>query len=260
MREQVYFSHGNGFPALCYKQFLDCLAVRFDCIYLDKIGHNDKFPVSDNWQTLVDELILSIKAQASEPVIAIGHSLGGVLNLLAAIKEPALFKSLILLDSPLIGRFKSSLVRFSKMLGMIDRITPAYQTKGRRERWDNREEVLSYLHSKKLFKFFTKVCLDDYIEYGLKFDESGYSLRFDPRVEYEIFRTIPHTLSHYEHQLKTPAALILGTQSKVVDRYDLHYMKKYFGIIQAETEGTHMFPMEHPLQVARLIFSILDGL
>ncbi len=149
MREQVYFSHGNGFPALCYKQFLDCLAVRFDCIYLDKIGHNDKFPVSDNWQTLVDELILSIKAQASEPVIAIGHSLGGVLNLLAAIKEPALFKSLILLDSPLIGRFKSSLVRFSKMLGMIDRITPAYQTKGRRERWDNREEVLSYLHSKK---------------------------------------------------------------------------------------------------------------
>lgn len=163
-----------------------------------------------------------------------------------------------MLDSPLIGRFKSSLVRLAKTLGVIDKVTPASRTRGRREHWQNREEVLVYLKSRDLFKSFTKECLEDYINYGLKKTAKGYELRFDPHVEYLIYRTMPHELYQYEGRLTVPAALIYGDKSTVVDQSDLRYMKKQYAISNYKIEGSHMFPMEHPTEVAKLIFRVLD--
>lgn len=260
VKEQLHFAHGNGFPSPCYEQLLMGLQQRFDCFYIDKIGHDRKFPVTENWHALVDEIILSIKLQATQPVIAVGHSLGGVLSLLAAIEEPAIFKAVILLDSPLIGRFKSSIVRLSKMTGLIDRLTPAYRSRGRREHWDTREQVLSYLHHKKLFRHFTELCLNDYIDYGLHKDDSGYSLRFDPEIEYQIYRTIPHALHKYVGKLTVPSALIYGNKSNVIDKSDIYHMKKNYGIVSFETQGTHMFPMEYPEDVTKMVFKAVDEL
>ncbi len=166
MRELIHFAHGNGFPSPCYRQLLLHLEPYFDCCYIDKIGHNPLYPVEENWHNLVVELLASIKQQAQQPVIAIGHSLGGVLSLLAALEEPELFKMVIMLDSPLIGPLKSTMVRFAKALGIIDRITPAFRTKNRREHWQNKEELVAYLRTRDLFKTFTDQCLDDYIVYG----------------------------------------------------------------------------------------------
>lgn len=260
MRELIHFVHGNGFPSLCYKQLLNELNNRYDYCYIDQVGHDPFFPVTDNWNALVDEVILSIQTQACVPVIAVGHSLGGVLSLLAAIARPDLFKAVILLDSPIIGRVKSSIVRLSKMLGMIDHITPASRTRERRDHWQSRADALSYLRSKLLFKQFTPTCLDDYIDYGLKKDDSGYSLRFNREIEYQIYRTIPHALHQHEGELKVPCALIYGDKSNVINRGDLGYMKKHYGVVSYETKGTHMYPMEHPETVANLIFMAVDDL
>lgn len=257
MKEQLHFAHGNGFPSPCYEQLLQQLRVDFNCYYIDRIGHTPKFPVSENWHHLVDEVLHSIKTQLSEPAIAVGHSFGGVLSLLAAVENPALFKAVIVLDSPLIGRLKSSVVRFSKALGMIDRLTPAYRTRGRRAHWRSREDVLAYLKTKALFKHFAPACLEDYIDYGMQKDKDGYSLRFNPQIEYQIYRTVPHILRKYEGKLKTPTVLIYGNKSNVVDRLDLHYMKKHYDIESIEVAGTHMFPMEHPKATAKIITAVV---
>lgn len=258
MRELIHFAHGNGFPALCYKQMLDHLSSRFDYCYIDKIGHNPFYPVNENWHNLVFEVIESVRTQAHQPVIAVGHSLGGVLSLLAAIEEPSLFKAVIMLDSPLIGRFKSSVVKLAKTLGVIDRMTPAYRTLGRRTHWQTHDQLIKYLRTRDLFKTFTNACLEDYICYGLEHKEDGYYLRFDRHIEYLIFRTIPHVLPQYEGQLKCPGLLIYGDKSKVVDKMDIRYMKKYFHIKSMQTKGTHLFPMEFPQVVAENIMEAVD--
>lgn len=260
MKELIHFAHGNGFPALCYKQMLDGLTPYFDYCYIDRIGHDPVFPVSENWHNLISEIITSIQRQADRPVIALGHSLGGVLSLLAAIEKPELFKAVIMLDSPLIGSLKSNIVRLAKSLGVIDRITPAFRTRGRREYWENYEQLLSYLKTRDLFKTFTDACLNDYITYGLDHKEDGYYLRFDRHIEYQIYRTIPHIIPHYKGKLVTPAILIYGDKSTVVGKMELRYMKNKFNIACFKTSGTHLFPMEHPHEVAAQIIEVLSKL
>ncbi len=260
MKESIHFAHGNGFPSRCYAQLLSCLEHQLECSFIDKIGHTSAFPVSDNWHYLVEEIILNVKEQTKTPVIGIGHSMGGVLSLLAAIEQPDLFQAIILLDSPLINRIKSTIVHFSKRIGLIDHLTPAYRTRGRRCHWDTREDVVSYLKRRQLFKYFTEQCLNDYINYGLKHDDTGFSLRFCPEIEYQIYRTIPDNLHVYPAKLNIPVFLIYGNQSKVIDSTDLKHMKKKFGVNCIKTQGTHMFPMEHPEAVADLIFKIIQSL
>lgn len=260
MRELIHFAHGNGFPALCYTQMFKHLEKRFDYCYIDRIGHDPKYPVGENWHNLIKEVIESIRQQANQPVIAVGHSLGGVLSLLAAIKEPELFKQVIMLDSPLIGPFKSNMVKLAKSLGIIDRITPAYRTKARREYWKNRDQLVSYLRTRDLFKTFTDECLDDYITYGLEYKADGYYLRFDRHIEYQIYRTIPHVIPQYQGKLARPAALIYGDKSNVVNRMDVRYMKNHFGIKCFKTKGTHLLPMEYPEKVAKQIIAVVDAL
>lgn len=260
MRDIIHFAHGNGFPSPCYRQLLLNLEKKYDCCYIDKIGHNPQYPVTENWNFLVAEIIESVRKQANQPVIAVGHSLGGVLSLLAAIEEPALFKAVVMLDSPLLGPFKSTIVRIAKALGVIDRVTPARRTRGRRVSWQNRDQLLHYLRGKALFAEFTDACLQDYIDYGLEKNSEGYFLRFDRHTEYLIYRTIPHGLTQYEGKLVVPASLIYGDKSTIVDRLDIRYMKKHYNIIGHQVKGSHMFPMEHPEPVAKKIFTILDAI
>lgn len=258
MRETIHFVHGNGFPSPCYRQLFLRLETQFDCCYLDRVGHSNHFPVTENWHYLVSEVVDSVREQSSQPVIALGHSLGGVLSLLAAIEHPELFKAVIMLDSPMLGRMKSVLLRCFKTLGLIDHVTPASRTRNRRQHWQTREQVVHYLRRRLLFKFFDEACLQDYIDYGMVQTEKGYALRFDPRIEYQIYRTIPHVSYQYEGQLQIPAALIYGDKSHIIHRSVVQYMKKKYGIVSFRTHGTHMFPMEYPDACAGVVMNVIE--
>ena len=260
MKDSIHFVHGNGFPSPCYRQLLSSLEPQFECHYIDRIGHSLDFPVTENWNHLVSEVIASIQAQASEPVIAVGHSLGGVLSLFASIKEPSLFKAVILLDSPLLGRMKSILIRIAKACGWIDHLTPAFKTRKRCKHWETREQVIHYLRRKTLFKSFDDACLHDYIDFGMEKSEQGYSLRFDTEIEYQIYRTIPDVCYKNEGKLQTPTALIYGDNSHLIKRKEVRYMKKKYGITCVKTPGTHMFPLEHPEVCARVVMDVIKCL
>jgi pimeloyl-ACP methyl ester carboxylesterase len=260
VRDVIHFVHGNGFPSPCYRELLRRLSDRFECCYLDRVGHDPEYPVTDNWQHLVEEVIVSIQRQTSKPVIALGHSLGGVLSLLASIQQPLLFNAVIMLDSPMLGRMKSMVLRASKSLGMIDHLTPALQTRKRRKHWETREQVLAYLRRRTLFKSFAEPCLQDYVNYGMDINEQGYTLRFDPSIETQIYRTIPHESYANEGKLNVPSALLYGDRSHLIRRPELHYMKNKYGIRCYKISGTHMFPMEDPDACAQLVMKIIDVL
>lgn len=256
----IHFAHGNGFPSSCYQSLFTHLQDSFSVTYIDRIGHDKNFPVTENWDCLVEEVIASIERQSSEAVVAVGHSLGGILSLRAAFYRPELFKAVILLDAPMFGRVKSRLLHFSKHVGLIEHITPAHRTKLRRQTWPTKQKAFDYFRTKEVFKHFAEQCLWDYVNYGLEVTDDGFALRFDRTVEYQIYRTIPHILPRYHNKLNVPAAMIYGADSTVVTANDRRNMRRNFDMEIMEMQGSHMFPLEFPQQTTENIIKIFNKL
>ena len=76
MTQQIFFAHANGFPSATYGKLFAALAPDYHVTHLPQHAHDPRFPVNDNWQNLVDELIHHLEQQP-EPVWGVGHSLGG---------------------------------------------------------------------------------------------------------------------------------------------------------------------------------------
>ncbi len=256
----LQFSHGNSYPAGCYRQLLRPLEKKFQINAVEMFGHNKNYPVTDGWTYLVEELIDSIETYADAPVYGVGHSLGGVLTFIAAVKRPDLFKSVVMLDSPVFSRLKSMLIKWIKQLGLIDKITPGGgRTLSRKRHWPDAETALQYLRGKTVFKNFTEECLKDYITFGMEITPSGLQLKYDVDIEHEIYKTIPHDLAQIKKQLRVPLVMLYGNNSDVVRNYDVKNMQHSFSQIEIhKMPGGHLFPFEHPKGTAELLLKILS--
>ncbi|MEO4011147.1 alpha/beta fold hydrolase [Chromobacterium piscinae] len=164
------------------------LAGSRDVGYLDTIGHDPDFPITDCWPHLVDESIRFIEARYRGPVVGVGHSLGGFLMFYAALKRPDLFRAIIILDSPLMGPSRSFGIWLAKRLGFIQRVTPGGNTLARRDNWATVEMAHDYFARKPKFARFDPDCLADYALHGTQDDgKGGRRLKFRPQVEHDIY-------------------------------------------------------------------------
>ena len=229
------------------------LASSFTVSWIEAIGTDPRFPVTEGWPHLVDQLIESIK----EPVYGVGHSLGGYLNYLAAVRRPELFRAIVLLDAPIIGAFRGGMLGATKRLGIVDRVTPAGATRDRRSTWPSREEAKAHFRSRPLFRHFTDECLEDYVNSALVEREGALHLKINPAIEYQIYRTIPHDMMKHLQKLRVPAAFIGGEDSDVVRRVRLAGMKPKFRM--RKVPGGHLFPFERPREAAMSIAQVLGG-
>jgi pimeloyl-ACP methyl ester carboxylesterase len=230
------------------------LSSTFRISSIEAIGTDPRCPVTEGWPHLVEQLIESIK----EPVYGVGHSLGGYLNYLAAVRRPELFRAIVLLDAPIIGPFRGSMLGATKRLGIVDRVTPAGATRDRRSSWDSRKEAREHLRTRSLFKNFADEALEDYVRHGLVEREGKLRLKIDPLIEYQIYRTIPHDMMRHLRGLRVPAAFIGGADSEVVRRVRLAGMRPKFRM--RKVPGGHLFPFEHPREAARSIAQVLAEL
>ena len=88
------------------------LREHFSVSWEEALGMDPRHPPTEGWPHLVEQLIESIR----EPVYGVGHSLGGYLNFLAAVKRPELFRAIVLLDAPIIGPVRGSMLGATKRL------------------------------------------------------------------------------------------------------------------------------------------------
>ena len=77
---------------------------------LERFGHDPRYPVTRDWPHLVDELLDDIASHHRDEerpqVWLVGHSLGGYLSLMAALKRPQWVRGVVMLDSPVIGGWR----------------------------------------------------------------------------------------------------------------------------------------------------------
>jgi pimeloyl-ACP methyl ester carboxylesterase len=251
----VHFAHANGFPSGSYRQLFSYLHDSVDVFALDKFSHNPKYPIDDNWHNPVAELIDYVESASKGPVVAIGHSFGGVISYIACCKRPDLFCGLIMLDPPLITGLARHVFRFAKKNTLINKVTPAKKTSIRKERWHKDEDLVAYFSARALFKNMDKRCIEDYIDSVTHLKENERRLIFQRDIVANIFRTIPHNLPDYYGQLECPASLITARYTDVcVPRLRNRFLKANPTIQHKEVgQGAHMFPLEHPKLVAHTI-------
>jgi pimeloyl-ACP methyl ester carboxylesterase len=257
-RSALHFAHANGFPAPCYRRMLELLQPAFAIGYLGRAGHDPRFPVTDGWPHLVHEQIAFVEAHYRQPVLGVGHSLGGYLMLMGAVERPELFRGVILLDAPLLPRFTGSALRFIKRVGLLDRVAPAAPARTRRREWPSREAAFAHFARKPLFRSFDPACLRDYIELGTEHSAHGVRLRFDPRVEYEIYRTLPHDMAARAARLRVPGGFLGGTRSSLLTPARIAATRRRLEV--AMIEGGHLFPFQSPENTAQAIYDMAETL
>jgi pimeloyl-ACP methyl ester carboxylesterase len=294
-KPRIHFSHANGLPASTYSYLFEMLEDDADFCFVEKMGHG-RFAFKGDWSLLADELIDSIESQSSEPVIGMGHSLGAVVTLLAATKRPELFSKLILLDPVLFCKRKRLVFWLAQRLGLRDWLGPVKRTLTRRSQFDSAKDALAYFSPKTLFKNFHPRCLNDYVKHGLKpvnslepepvnslepepvnslepepvnslepdcansleGDDAGLELAISPLLEADIFRSV---------QTKAPAGLdkvkgvmIYGDRSKTLLRSDVRWWRKNLPNVDVVAfAGEHLFPLESPEEVARVLREHING-
>lgn len=254
----LHFAHANGFPGQSYRILLEPMQSQWQIKILDRLGHQPNFPVNANWQNLVDELLQHLEQTCgNNPVVGVGHSLGGVITYMAALKAPERFSQIILLDPPLLTGLDSLSLKLGKRFGFIDKITPAGITKGRRSHFPDQVTAVNYFSSKNLFKNFHPQALRDYVEFGTEQRATGgIQLRFSPAVEVAIFRNLADNLTGSHRKLKVPASIIRGESSELITEQRAKRLRK-MGFEIYPVPGGHMFPLEHPEQTRQCLESLL---
>jgi pimeloyl-ACP methyl ester carboxylesterase len=264
MKPLIHFAHANGVPSKVYQKIFDLLKDDFDIIYVSLLGTDGRYPIDNHWTSLTDQIIDSIVRQAKgRKVIGLGHSLGSVLTFQAALKRPDLFSQVVMLDPPLIMGKASFLFHFAKLfrLKAVDTMSPAGLSKKRRDHWDSREQAGELLRPKGFYKHFDEDCFKAYLDYALTDDpvRGGVTLTIPRDAEVAIFRTNP-SLWWLPNIAKPiiPVNLVVGNRSLFQEKGFPELVKRKFGIPYTVTDGGHMFPLEHPNEVASLVKEIIQ--
>ncbi|WP_151445984.1 alpha/beta fold hydrolase [Lacisediminimonas profundi] len=260
-RPILHFAHGNSFPAETYKLFFQHLRHHYDVQALSMHAHNPAYPVRNGWHALSQELIAEIQHRHGKPVILAGHSMGGMLCLMAAKARPDLVRAVVLLDSPVVAGWRAVLLGMAKSAGIDKRFSPARFSERRRETWPTREEAYQHFAAKPVFAAWPQQVLRDYIEHGLVDHPQGVSLRFTRDTETAVYRTLPHHLGALVARgFRVPVGFIGGAESLEIRQAGLRATRKLVGRHFRLIPGSHLYPMEHPDAAADAVHQMVQSL
>jgi pimeloyl-ACP methyl ester carboxylesterase len=256
----IVFSHANSFPASTYNVlFKDLRSRGFKVKAVEKFGHDPRYPVTNNWPHLVQQLLDFTQAEVNKtgaPVILAGHSLGGFISLMAAARHPELARGVLLIDSPILGGWRATTLGVIKSAQMVGSVSPGAVSRRRRYHWPDQDAALAYFQSKKAFARWDPQVLQDYIAHGTHDEmhggETRRTLSFDREVETAIYNTLPDNLDRLfkRHPLKCPVAFIGGTHSAEMKQVGMTMTESICKGRLMMLDGSHLFPMEKPQATA----------
>ena len=262
----IVFSHANSFPASTYKVLFKSLRARgYTVKAVEKFGHDARYPVTDNWPHVVQQLLdftQAIVEKSGEPVWLVGHSLGGFLSLMAAARQPALAKGVLLIDSPILGGWRSRALGMMKTTQMVGSLSPGSVSRKRRNSWPDVEAAFEHFRHKRAFAKWEEPVLRDYVTDGTLEQDGKRVLAFDRGIETQFYNTLPDNLDQLlaRHPLKCPVSFIGGHDSAEMRQVGMGMTEKVTRGRIMMLDGSHLFPMEKPLATAAAIEASLRNM
>lgn len=102
----IVMAHGLSDNGLCWTRLTQRLQHQYDIYMIDTRGHglSDPFTSADDGETLVKDIVETVKALKISNPILLGHSMGAATVMRIGAEYPALAKAIIMLDPILRGR------------------------------------------------------------------------------------------------------------------------------------------------------------
>ncbi len=271
----INFVHANGIVATAYGEFFKHLAS--PVLAKHQYAHHPAYPLNDQWSNQVLELIHYIETHCKAPIVGMGHSFGAVLTYKAACLRPELFKAVIMCDPPLLVGWGGHLFGLAKKTRFIDKVTPAKISLARKKQWSKDVNIAQYFATKRFFKDIQD---ESVYQYALGITQlsavtqptstntdasaetyNHYQLTYDPSIEANTFRTIPHDVAKFYGQIKVPGLLLTGSTTDVTfPIFQRHFLKGNVKFEHVELPGGHMFVLEQPKLTAQHINDFLQRL
>ncbi len=252
----MVFSHANSFPAATYQRLFAHLRDRgFAVSAIERFGHDERYPVSNNWPHLVQQLSDHIRSHAwAQKPWLVGHSLGGYLSVMAASQLGDAVAGVVLLDAPVLGGWKATTLGVIKRTQLVGSVSPGRISHRRRDHWPSRAEAHAHFQSKKAFARWQAEVLADYVDAFAERDGAVW-LPFDRAVETAIYNTLPDNLDALlrRHPLKCPVAFVGGLRSAEMARVGMEMTQRLTKGRITWLDGSHLFPMERPAATAAAI-------
>ncbi len=255
---QLVLTHANGFPPETYGTILDILSARFR---VATFANRPMWSMDDpaelkSWHPMAGDLATAIRERANGPVVAVGHSLGGMLVALAAARDPDLFSALVLLDPVVFSGAHGFVWGWMKRLGMGRRFPLVRGAERRRDRWPDREAVRASWSGKPVFSRWDPRVFEDYLEAGVSDAPDGtVTLRYPKAWEARIFEVCPHDEWANLRKVEVPTMVVRGETSDTLMPGAARRMGREMADSRVvELQGTsHFLPMEKPDEIAQLI-------
>jgi len=273
----LHFLHANGYPPACYRPLLTLLTSRFHTIgmHLRPLWPDSKPEGLRDWHPLTDDFLRFLADREPAPVLTVGHSVGGIVALRAALKEPQRFSALVLIEPVLFPPYFILFWNLVRMAGLGWKKHPRISAAlNRRRNFDDLETVFRGYRRKNVFRYLSDENLRAYIE-GMTRPRAGggYELVYSPEWEARIYYTgiwrdldIWRGLKH----LRVPTLILRGIQSDTfwertaaqVRRANPKACTERSRSIRIETieAAGHLVPLERPQEVAELILSFVQTL
>lgn len=256
---QIVFVHANGYPPGSYQQLLENLEGCGQILTVEHrpLWQSTPIPRFLPWRVYAEDLINTMARSKAGPVWLVGHSMGAVAGMLAALHAPRYFKGVIALDPVLMPR--SVLLAGTVMMRLLRReMTITRRALNRPHGFDSYQAAFDFYRSKRPFNNIDDEVLWHYVYAGHSaMAEGGVTLRWVGAWEACVYRSAPYMLSRLR-QLQLPMLGIAGQDSDVLTPAALKAWQQAMPALELEVvAGGHLVPLEAPSVCAELAMTFI---
>ncbi len=262
----LHFLHANGYPPGCYQPLLERFAAKHQTfgMLLRPLWQDSKPEEIQNWKPFSEDLIQLLDERKLDSVIGVGHSIGAIVTLRAALKEPNRFRALVLLDPVLFPRYYMAEWNLVRLAGLGYQVHPLINgTLKRRREFDDLEKIFAGYRRREIFRFFSDENLRAFIKGMTKPKASGgFELAYSPDWEARIYYTgiwNDWDLWNGLSRLEIPTLIIRGAETDTFWESTARSVEKKnrkIKIVSLE-KSTHLLPLEKPNEVFEITESFL---